>query len=122
EKQFVYKTGDGGTSLPVRLPPGGSVFVVFDKDVGSGSFASIIRRDEESYPDLPKENMVAVTDNSATILCWQNGSYLLTGREGQEELIQVNDVPAPHVLGGDWHVEFDPEWGAPAEVRLAELI
>ena len=122
EKQFVYKTGDGGTSLPVRLPPGGSVFVVFDKEVGSGSFASIIRRDEESYPDLPKENMVAVTDNSATILCWQNGSYLLTGREGQEELIQVNDVPAPHVLGGDWHVEFDPEWGAPAEVRLAELI
>jgi len=122
EEHFVFKTGDGGTTLPLFLPPGGSFFVVFDKDVGSGSFTSLIMKDEESYPDLPIEHVVAVTDNSATIHCWQNGSYLLTGREGQEEMIQVYDVPAPRVLEGDWFVEFDPEWGAPAEVRLAELI
>jgi len=96
EEQFVYKTGEGGTTLPLSLPSGGSVFVVFDKDVGPG--------------------------NRVSKQCWQNGSYLLTGRDGKEELIEVNDVPDPRVLEGDWLVEFDPEWGAPAEVRLAELI
>ncbi|HEC44711.1 MAG TPA: hypothetical protein ENI20_17990 [Bacteroides sp.] len=122
EEQFVFRTEDGGTSLPVFLPPGGSVFIVFDMDVGSGSFASLIKKDEERYPGLPIENVVAVTDNSASIQCWQNGTYLLTGRKGLEELIQVYDVPAPRVLDGEWIVEFDPEWGAPAEVKLAELI
>jgi hypothetical protein len=122
EEQFVYNTGDGGTTLPLFLPPGGSVFVVFDKEVGSGSFASIIRRDEESYPDLPKEQVVAVTDKKATLQCWQNGTYLLTGKEGQEKMIQVIDVPAPRVLEGDWLVEFDPEWGAPAEIKFSDLI
>jgi len=116
EEQFVYKTGDGGTSLQVTLPPGGSNFFVFDKEPGTGSFTSLTRKDEKYYHDLPDEQVLAVTENSATIHCWQNGSYLLTGKDGQEEMIQVDNVPAPLV------VEFDQEWGAPAEVKLTELI
>jgi len=122
EEQFVYNTENGGTSLPVSMPPGGAYFFVFNKQPGSGSFTSLIRKDEVSYQDLPDEQVLALTDNTATIQCWQNGSYLLSRRDGQEELIQVNDVPAPCVLEGDWRVEFDQEWGAPAEVKLAELI
>jgi len=122
EEQFVYKTEEDGTTLPLFLPSGGSFFVVFDKDAGSGSFTSLIRKDKVNYPDLPTEHVVAVTDNSATIHCWQNGSYLLTGSKGQEELIQVNNVPAPRDLEGDWLVKFDPQWGAPAELRLPALI
>jgi hypothetical protein len=121
KEQFVYKPEDGGTTLPVQLPPGGSVFVVFE-DVGSVSFTSLIKKDEERIPNLPKEQVVAVTGNRATIQCWQNGTYLLTGREGQEEVVRVADLPAPRLLEGDWIVEFDPDWGAPSEVRLPALI
>ncbi|KKK64637.1 hypothetical protein LCGC14_2982190, partial [marine sediment metagenome] len=102
EEQFVFRTEDGGTSLPVFLPPGGSVFIVFDMDVGSGSFASLIKKDEERYPGLPIENVVAVTDNSASIQCWQNGTYLLTGRKGLEELIaSIQVMSNAGIQGGE---------------------
>jgi len=120
KEQFVYKAEDGGTSLPVQLPPGGSVFVVFE-DIGSVSFTSLIMTEKERIPNLPKEQVVAVTDNKATIQCWQNGTYQLTGSDGQEE-VSIADLPAPRLLEGDWIVEFDPDWGAPAELRLPELI
>jgi hypothetical protein len=122
KEQIVYKTEEGGTSLPLTLPPGGSVFLVFEKGGGSVAFTSLVRKGEENYSDLPPVLVVAATENVTTIQCWQNGSYLLTGKEGQEEQIQVHDIPAPLILDGEWYVEFDPEWGAPAEVRFSELL
>ena len=122
DEQFVYKSMDGGTSLPLDLPPGGSVFVVFDKNPATGNFASINLTGDRYNADLPLEQIVEATNKTATINCWQNGHYLLTGSEGQEGQIEVNDLPAPLELDGDWIVEFDPGWGAPAEVKLPELI
>jgi len=128
KQQFVYKTEDGGTSLPLDLPPGGSVFVVFQKPQASGSFESITLTGdhtgtvEKTSPYLPAGNVVAVQDQTATIHSWQNGQYLLTGNKGKENSFEVQDLPAPLVLEGEWRVEFDPNWGGPGEVRLPELI
>jgi hypothetical protein len=122
KEQFVYKSDDGGTSLPLHLPPGGSVFVVFDKSPAAGNFASLGLTGDTNNADFPVEQVVAMSDNSVTVQCWQNGHYLLTGIKGQQKQVKVNNIPAPEVIDGDWTVEFDPEWGAPAEVKLPELI
>jgi hypothetical protein len=127
-EQFVYNAVDGGTSLPLALPPGGSVFVVFDKSPGSGSFASLIRtgdhtsKGDKTSTGFPVEQVVAIRDQTATIQYWQNGQYLLTGSKGQKEQIEIYDLPAPLQIDGDWTLEFDPKWGAPEEVKLHELI
>jgi len=121
-EQFVYKSEDGGTSLPLGLPPGGSVFVVFEKSPASGSFASLIRKGDKANTGLPIEQVVAHKDQTANLLCWQNGQYVLTGSKGQNEQLEILDLPSPLQFDGDWKVEFDPDWGAPAEIELQELI
>lgn len=122
KQQLVYKNVEGGTRLPLALPPGGSVFIVFDKAQVSGSFASLVRKGDKNKTSLPVERVVALKDHTASIHCWQNGQYLLTDNKGRTELLDVHDLPAPLELDGGWRVEFDPEWGAPAEVQLPELI
>jgi hypothetical protein len=122
KEQFVFHEEEGGTALPLTLPPGGSVFVVFEKDSDSVSFRSLVREGEEINSDLPTVHVVSATDQKATIQCWQNGSYLLTGKEGQEEQIQVQDIPAPLTLEGSWQVNFDTVWGATPEIRFSELV
>ena len=76
---LTYQAVNGGTRLPLDMPPGGSVFVVFD----------------------------------------QHG---LNNAKKQVNEIKPADLPAPRVLGGEWTVAFDPDWGAPAEVTLPKLM
>lgn len=121
-EQFIYKTADGRTSMPIDLPPGGSVFVVFEQSPPSGSIASLELANGENNEDLPDEKALSVTDHAATIQCWENGQYVLTNQAGQETSFGVNSLPSQILIEGEWIVEFDPEWGAPAEIKLPELI
>jgi hypothetical protein len=95
---YVYKTVDHGTSVRLDLAPGASVFVVFDKGAASGSI------------------------DSAVIECFQNGTYTVTGSKGQTKQVQIDNLPAPLTLTGEWTVAFDPKWGAPAEIKLPKLM
>jgi hypothetical protein len=122
KKQFVFRAETGGISIPIVLPPGGSVFVIFNKGATSSGFVSFVKEEESSTEDIPVEQVLAVSDNSVTLQCWQNGHYLLTGSKGQQKQVKVNDIPGIEIIDGEWKMEFDPEWGAPAEIMLPELI
>jgi len=122
KEQFVYETVEEGTRLSLILPPGGSLFVVFVKSPVSGSFASLLRKGDKEGTGLPVEQVLALRDQTAIIQCWQNGKYVWRDSKGEEEQFELDDLPAPLELGGDWTVKFDPEWGAPEEVILPELI
>ena len=95
---FIYNNADGQTSVTLNLPPGGSVFVVFSEKSQSSSI------DTDSYQ------------------CFQNGTYTLTGVKGRKKQVKVGTLAAPKTIEGEWTVNFDPEWGAPAEVKLPKLI
>lgn len=92
---FVYNEVDGGTSVQLDLPAGGSAFVVF------GNIAEI-------------ENDV--------FQAWENGTYTIVNVKGKNKGVIVNDLPEPIEIIGEWTVTFDPEWGAPAEVMFPKLI
>jgi len=120
--QFVYKAGEGGISIPITLPPGGSVFVVFNKGASSPGLVSLVKDKVSSNGDILVEQVLEINEKSIIVECWQNGKYLLTGRNGLTKQMEITDIPVPLVIGGDWKVQFDPEWGGPAEIELPELI
>ncbi|MBT3242918.1 MAG: hypothetical protein HN352_07205 [Bacteroidetes bacterium] len=92
---FVYDEVDGGTNVELELPAGGSIFVVFGN--------------------------VAEIENDA-FQCWENGTYTVVNNKGREKELIVDDLPSPIEIEGEWTVNFDQEWGAPAEVKFPELI
>lgn len=95
---YAYKKVAGGISVQLDLPPGGSVFVVFAEIATSGSV------------------------DRAGIQYFRNGQYTLTASNGKRKQVKVDTLPAPLTLAGEWKVEFDPKWGAPAEIKLSKLI
>jgi len=119
---FVYKKVDSGTSVRLDLPPAGSVFVVFGKKAASGSIDSVVRSSEKNDNSLPVEQVVEINKTSATIQCFQNGKYTVTGSRGQKKQVKVDTLPAPVTLADEWTIDFDPRWGAPAQIKLPKLI
>ena len=95
---FFYTKTAGGIRVRLDLAPGGSVFVVFGKN----------------DPSHMMEN--------PAFRCFKNGHHALTGDEGQEIEVKVDGLPEPMKLEGVWTVDFDPDWGAPAQIKLPELI
>lgn len=121
--QFVYKKTDGRTILPLDLSAGGAVFVVFsEKTASSFSIASLHKLKNNHSFGFPMARILAVTKDTATIQCWKNEQYLLTNSRAGKESFEVRDLPAPIEINNNWTVEFDPDWGAPAEIKLPELI
>ena len=122
KKQLIYKTIDGITSMPLVLPPGGSVFVVFDITMDSSDLSSLRNMNDRKFDNLPKEQVVANTKDTTTIQCWQDGRYLLSYANGITKPIGINNLPDPYVFEGDWIVKFDSKWGAPAQLNFSKLI
>lgn len=122
KEQFVYKSDKGGTTLPISLPPGGSVFVVFNKGTQPSGLNSLTKEIADSNSDLPAHRVLAADGNSTVFECWQNGKYILKVRDGKQKPVVVDHISAPLKIDGEWKVEFDPKWGAPSEIRMPELI
>ncbi len=122
KKQYVYKSNGERTTLPLTLPAGGSVFVLFDSSPVTDAITSLVYKDEKGSNSLTVEQVHEVKGKIATVQCWQNGTYLLTSRNGISNEIRVNDLPEPLSLDGNWTVTFEPGRGAPGEIRLSELI
>lgn len=123
EPAFLFEAVNNGTRVRLDLPPGGAVFVVFGEKPVVEGFRSLAARATESGSSFPVAKIMVVEKNGAcTVQCWQNGEYTLSDRHGQPISVRVDDLPAPQVLGGEWTVSFDPEWGAPAEVTLPGLM
>lgn len=122
KNQFVFKIEEGGISMPIVLPPGASVFVVFNKGVSSAGFESFEKEEAGRNQDIPAEQVVEIKNDSVTVQLWQNGHYLLTGNKGQNQKINITNISAPEIIDADWIVEFDTVWGAPAKVKLPGLV
>ena len=121
-KQFVYRTETGGITMPVSLPPGGSVFVVFNKSNKPSGLLSVTVEKINSTDDLPVQQVLSKNGKSTILECWQNGKYILTNRNGKQKQVVVDNISAPIKIDGEWNVEFDPDWGAPEKVVFHELI
>jgi hypothetical protein len=125
--QALYDaTSDGRTTLPLRLEPYGSVFVVFRRPAGE-HFVAMARDGKRIMP---------ITENSglaewAEVFEGRGGERVLaashTGRyelkTAKDQLVTVDAPPesVPLPVTGSWTVHFAPGWGAPANATFGTL-
>jgi hypothetical protein len=130
-KQVVYRQQDGGVRVPLRLPPAGSVFVVFRAGEAEGSpqITSVRRNGKTIFPLSPgvkrqpgAMDVVARNEGEVTLLARRRGDYLFETAKGERAKVEAPNPPPPLEISGPWEVRFPKGWGAPASKLFPKLI
>jgi len=124
----VYREVDAGTEVPLRLPPSGSLFVVFRQEADRDHVVAVHR--SETPAPLPRPAVLPgielFDDNDGPdglrALATQPGRYTLRTARGRDITIEVPAVEAARTIAGPWSVRFPAGWGAPPETTFDRLI
>ena len=123
----LFDSVEGGTKVALRLPPGGSVFVVF-RERSRNNIAAFSKDGESIFPvssrvpgDVPAAEVRSTADN-IELLAWEKGTYVIKTGNGKEEKVTVKSVPEDILITGSWKVKFPANWGAPPSAVFPELM
>lgn len=113
-----YEAVAGGTRVPLRLEPFGSVFVVF---AAPDDRPHAVRVESEPWSEQPAR-LLGFSAKQAHLLAF--GAARLTVKTNAGHLLRAEAprLPSPIDLSSDWQLRFRPGWGAPDAVRLDKLI
>jgi len=125
----VYDEQEGRITVPLRLPPLGSVFVVFRKTGHAKHFTSIVK-DTGSMDGTPKhkedefpEAEVLIDDSGQlTIQVWKPGDYRIKEKGGCTFHVTVDSIPSPVPVEGPWTVHFPQNGTVRDSVCFRDLI
>ena len=109
--QAVYEQTPQGVRVPLRLPPAGSVFVVFRRPDDRPHLVSL----------APGLDTAAVADGQVRVTAFENGSYQLRTSHDRTVEVEIDQVPSPTTLAGPWTVRFPDGLGAPDRVTWTAL-
>jgi len=116
-RQPVFATVPGGTKVPLRLAPAGSVFVVFRDRPDISPVTSVRHDGQRLFPiapgtastgDVPVCEVRAEEKGALEVLAWQRGKITLETAPGKSRTLDVSAVPPPQELPGPWEVQFPP--------------
>lgn len=143
EQVAAYDEADGITRVPIRLEPYGSVFVVFPSEQKSDDHrvVAITRNGQTvlntravepssttSVPSvdrpatIPALELVNSTKGGIQATVAQPGDYELVNARGKHHRFEVPSLPDPVAITGNWNLQFPPNWGAPEQIVLDQLI
>ena len=119
----VYDTVEGGTRIPLNLPPAGSAFVVFRGEADKDNIESVKRDGKDVFPGALRagQNVPVVDVQGSELRIWEAGSYAVRMARGDTNEITVESVPPALNITGPWEVRFPESWGAPASKRFDRL-
>jgi hypothetical protein len=125
----VYEAREGRITIPLRLDPYGSVFAVFRKPSRATSI-TLISRNGREFPKFANGlgdrfqgmEIEATEDGGFIIATAVPGEYEFKTSGGRIITARVPPQPATREIGGHWDVHFPPNWGAPENVTLENLI
>jgi hypothetical protein len=128
ETPAFYSTKDGSTTLPLRLDPAGSIFVIFRKPAAAAD--PIVAMDESSpvFPSAgtdaaaPLADAPVYRDGQVVFTAWKSASYHFVTASGRNLVARAVDLPAPVKVEGTWTVEFPPNLEAPPRVTMDHLV
>lgn len=121
----VYESVAAGTRVPLRLPPCGSVCVVFRDPVEAEHLLAMpeivgAAPSAEAFPATDVE-LIAGRQGNLELLAWRGGTCVLRGSGGMRREVVVEPVPAPRELSGPWKVNFAKGRGAPESKVFEDL-
>jgi hypothetical protein len=101
----VYTDDGNVTSVPLRMDPYGSRFIVFHREADV----------KDAITKLTKDGRpVCLDGDGLRFTAWENGSYAAEFKNGGRAEVVVNDIVAPEVVPERWTVTFQEKRGAPA--------
>ena len=109
----IYRQADGRTTLPLQLPPTGSVFVIFRSRATGSPVASVTRNGRDLLASAQLRGDV--------LLANLPGDYEVTNAEGKKSRTTVK-LPPPVEVSGPWEVQFQPGRKAPERATFDQLI
>lgn len=108
-----HPTDDGRTVVPVTLPQGGAVFVVFRKPAVARRLVTL---------PAPGIELVGRDRDRLALRLWDNEEHELTTADAKRIAIKPAQRPRPQEVAGAWEVQFDPEWGGPESIIFDRLV
>ena len=122
----VFQFVEGGTEVPLRLPPFGAVFVVFRRGVKGDHLVGAREVEGDSSKTALADGALELIRNpespsAITAIAFRPGRYALQTARGKALEAAVPQLPAPSEIGGPWTVRFPDGWGAPASVVFERL-
>ena len=127
KKAGVFQQKEGHTYLPITLPAGGSVMVIFQDDLTSDDrhITQVVRKGEKLFPraeqlDSYHPFSAVQKDDRWYFLAEQPGDYQLQWSDGTtEEIALKSAVTIP--WEGPWDVRFPFGWGVEPLQTFEEL-
>lgn len=113
EAACFRETDDGRTIVPLVLPEGGSVFVVFRSPAKSNHLVA-----------CPEEGVqtVGLDEKGVNLQLWDNGDHVLNASGKKQITVKPAGRPESVEVTGNWELQFSPEWGGPASITFDRLI
>ena len=106
-------TEDGRTIVPLTLPEGGSMFVVFRKPADSRRLAALPAGGVEIF---------GRNGDRVKLHLWDNEKHILVTSDAKQIPIEPVQRPQPQEVAGAWEVKFSPEWGGPESITFDRLV
>ncbi len=126
----LYTINNGRTTIPMRMSPLGSVFIIFGKAGRQTHITTLWKDSTLIFPSTNGKGNLTFDDIEISsdkgkefILQTQKpGNYRLLTDEGNAFDRKVTNVPQPISIKGPWIVHFPPGWGAPDSAVFKNLI
>lgn len=127
-KEIVaYREENGRTIIPLLFEPEGSKYIVF-RNGNQKPHITEIRKDNQSiFPgfslktsDYPRIDFSRNGENVVAEIS-EPGTYSLVWSDGHREELKTLKQSETIQLSGEWEIQFDPAWGAPASVKTDQL-
>jgi len=127
EEILTYREENGRTIIPLHFEPEGSKFIVFRNKVQQPHITEIRKDGQSLFPGFSLEVKANEyicfrrEDSKVTAEILQPGNYSLVWSDGRKEELSAGRETAPIWILGEWIIQFDPKWGAPANVKANPL-
>jgi hypothetical protein len=127
-RQHVYRETADGTSVPLRLAPHGSIFVVFRTPVDDLGPLALETASGETDGTTPRQStlepavVVERDGRQARLTVTRPGTYRVTDDDGRSGDVHVASLPQPADLTGPWDVQFTDPFGDSHSATFDQLV